>query len=53
MTLREDGVSGRSYAESGEPRGYTRWLMLVGGLAASLTGNVVQLVCQFKGGVHQ
>ncbi|WP_194925598.1 hypothetical protein [Catenulispora pinisilvae] len=52
MTIREDGVSGLSYAESGEPRGYTRWLLLVGGLASSLTVNAIMGFYLMRGGVR-
>lgn len=51
--MRENDVSGVSCAESGEPRGYTRWLMLVSALASSVTTNVILLVYVAKGGVHQ
>jgi hypothetical protein len=40
MTMQENDVSGvRS-----EPRGYTRTLMLLAALSASLTGNVIQFL---------
>lgn len=51
MKLWENGGA-VSHARSGEPRGYTRWLCVVGALASSLAVNVVQFVIVFKGGVH-
>ncbi|WP_194927310.1 hypothetical protein [Catenulispora pinisilvae] len=53
MTMQENDVSGVSYAESGEPRGYTRWLLMIAGLASSVTVNAILLVYMAKGGVHQ
>lgn len=47
--MHENDVSGVSY---GEPRGYTRWLMLVAALASSLTVNAILLVYCAKGGVR-
>lgn len=52
MTMRENDVSGVSYAESGEPRGYTRWLLLVTGLASSLTVNAIMGFYLVRGGVR-
>lgn len=49
MTMLEDDISGVSYASS-EPRGYTRTLLLVAALSASLTANVIQL--WYAMGVH-
>ena len=51
--MQENDVSGVSCTESGEPRGFTRWLVLIAGLASSLTMNAVLLVYVAKGGVHQ
>lgn len=51
--MQENDVSGVSHARPGEPRGYTRWLMLVTGFASSLTVNVILLVYLAKGGVRQ
>lgn len=42
MTMLEDDVSGVSFATS-EPRDYTRTLVLVSALSASLTANVIML----------
>ncbi|MBS2548169.1 hypothetical protein KGQ19_14975 [Catenulispora sp. NL8] len=53
VTMQENDVSGVSYAESGEPRGYTRWLLMIAGLASSVTVNAILLVYVAKGGVHQ
>ena len=51
--MQENDVPGVSCAESGEPGGYTRWLVLIAGLASSLTMNAVLLVYVANGGVHQ
>ena len=53
MTMQENDVSGVSCGDSGEPRGYTRWLCMVAGLASSLTVNAILLVYIAHGGVHQ
>lgn len=53
VTMREDDVSGVSYAESGEPRGYTRKLFAYTALWSLLTVVVVVLVDVAIGGVHQ